>query len=255
MSRSNPTEASRNPCTRWFQFASGADGGFVRYYDKEAEKNIDLGDADSRAASSSFSCSMNWRRSAAGTTRAKAPSSQTKSATRGKTRSLSKASRAASSRQVCTQASRIASSRSAGTSFRPATSPTRMAMLCASGISDSRARPLVRGWSSRNSAAKKGRSGKSVKAYYVDAVKIDGFEQMKKGGHHLPRPEIRRSCRCRRKRTSKPGARCRTAGVSHRLPEAPARRSRTAASKTEETRICRQWPLRRHERRSAVDRR
>ena len=46
MSRSNPTEGVRNPATRWFAFASGMDGGFVRYYDKEAEKNINLGDAE-----------------------------------------------------------------------------------------------------------------------------------------------------------------------------------------------------------------
>lgn len=45
MSRSNPTEGAKNPATRWFEFAAGADGGFVRYYDKEQEKQIALGDA------------------------------------------------------------------------------------------------------------------------------------------------------------------------------------------------------------------
>ena len=45
MSRSNPTEGARNPSTRWFEFASGADGGFVRYYDKETEKQVPLGDS------------------------------------------------------------------------------------------------------------------------------------------------------------------------------------------------------------------
>lgn len=46
MSRSNPTDAARNPATRWFEFSSGADGGFVRYYDKETERQIYLGDAE-----------------------------------------------------------------------------------------------------------------------------------------------------------------------------------------------------------------
>lgn len=46
MSRSNPTDAVRNPSTRWFEFAGGADGGFVRYYDKDAEKQVPLGDAE-----------------------------------------------------------------------------------------------------------------------------------------------------------------------------------------------------------------
>lgn len=44
MSRSNPTETSNNPCTRWFEYASGADGGFVRYYDKEKKENVNVGD-------------------------------------------------------------------------------------------------------------------------------------------------------------------------------------------------------------------
>jgi hypothetical protein len=48
MSRSNPTDGARNPATRWFEFASGMDGGFVRYYDKESEKQVALGDADER---------------------------------------------------------------------------------------------------------------------------------------------------------------------------------------------------------------
>lgn len=38
MSRSNPTDGAKNPSTRWFEWAGGSDGGFVRYYDKETEK-------------------------------------------------------------------------------------------------------------------------------------------------------------------------------------------------------------------------
>lgn len=44
MSRSNPTETSSNPCTRWFEWAGGSDGGVVRYYDKDAGKQVDVGD-------------------------------------------------------------------------------------------------------------------------------------------------------------------------------------------------------------------
>lgn len=44
MSRSNPTETSNNPCTRWFEYASGSDGGVVRYYDKEKGENVTVGD-------------------------------------------------------------------------------------------------------------------------------------------------------------------------------------------------------------------
>ncbi len=40
MSRSNPTEHLTNPATRWFEW--NGEAGTVRYYDKEAKKNIDV---------------------------------------------------------------------------------------------------------------------------------------------------------------------------------------------------------------------
>ena len=43
MSRSNPTDNTPNPCTRWYEW-DGANGG-VRYYDKEAKKNIPVPDS------------------------------------------------------------------------------------------------------------------------------------------------------------------------------------------------------------------
>lgn len=44
MSRSNPTETGSSPCTRWFEWAGGADGGSVRYYDKDAGSMVTVGD-------------------------------------------------------------------------------------------------------------------------------------------------------------------------------------------------------------------
>ena len=38
MSRSNPTEGSKNPSTRWFEWAGGSDGGFIRWYNKDTEQ-------------------------------------------------------------------------------------------------------------------------------------------------------------------------------------------------------------------------
>ena len=38
MSRSNPTDGIRNPSTRWFEWAGGADGGYVRYYNKDTKE-------------------------------------------------------------------------------------------------------------------------------------------------------------------------------------------------------------------------
>lgn len=40
MSRSNPTEGSKNPCTRWFEWAGGDEGGHARYYDKDAKIQV-----------------------------------------------------------------------------------------------------------------------------------------------------------------------------------------------------------------------
>lgn len=41
MSRSNPHEGSPNPAIRWFEW--NGEKGEVRYYDKDAKKNVDLG--------------------------------------------------------------------------------------------------------------------------------------------------------------------------------------------------------------------
>lgn len=41
MSRSNPSEHLSNPATRWFEW--NGEQGIVRYYDKEAKANVDIG--------------------------------------------------------------------------------------------------------------------------------------------------------------------------------------------------------------------
>lgn len=38
MSRSNPTDGVKNPSARWFEWAGGSNGGYVRWYNKDAEK-------------------------------------------------------------------------------------------------------------------------------------------------------------------------------------------------------------------------
>jgi len=42
MSRSNPQDSAVNPATRWFEW--NGEKGLVRYYDKEAKRNVDIGD-------------------------------------------------------------------------------------------------------------------------------------------------------------------------------------------------------------------
>jgi hypothetical protein len=40
MSRSNPTDGVRNPSTRWFEWAGGEDAGFPRWYNKDTKADV-----------------------------------------------------------------------------------------------------------------------------------------------------------------------------------------------------------------------
>lgn len=40
MSRSNPSDAIRNPATRWFEWSAGANDGFIRWYDRDAKRQV-----------------------------------------------------------------------------------------------------------------------------------------------------------------------------------------------------------------------
>lgn len=60
MSRSNPTETSSSPCTRWFEWAGGSDGGIVRYYDKEAGKQVDVGEKFAFLLLDELACVKGW---------------------------------------------------------------------------------------------------------------------------------------------------------------------------------------------------
>jgi preprotein translocase subunit Sec61beta len=182
MSRSNPTEASRNPCTRWFQFASGADGGFVRYYDKEAEKNIELGDADKGGKFvflllDELATVSGWHdpsESAIFANEVRDTRQDTLVVKSFKGGELASGLYASIKDRIVAVGGHFVSScyiaykdgdglRLGNIRFKGAALGTWMEFK-------------------KQCPTKKDASGKSVKAYYVDAVKIDGFEQMKKGG-------------------------------------------------------------------------
>lgn len=44
MSRSNPTDGSPNPSTRWFEWHGAKSGDGIRYYDKEKKQNVKIGE-------------------------------------------------------------------------------------------------------------------------------------------------------------------------------------------------------------------
>lgn len=182
MSRSNPTDAVRSPATRWFEFASGADGGFVRYYDKDTEKNVCLGDAESGGKFmflllDEMATVKGWH---------------------DPSESGIFANEVRDTRQDTLvvrsfKGGELASGLYASIKDRIVAVGGHFVSSCYIAYKDGEALRIgnirFKGaalgvWMEfkKQCPTKKDASGKSVKAYYVDAVKIEGFEQLKKGG-------------------------------------------------------------------------
>lgn len=176
MSRSNPTEGARNPSTRWFEWAGGSDGGFVRWYDKEAKKHVPVEGAFTFLLLDELSAIKGWH---------EASESAIYSNEVRDTR-----------QEVFVVKSFKGGELASGiyTSIRD-----RIVAMggyyCASlylGYKDGDGLKIgnliLKGaaagaWMEfkRGAGTKKGSDGKSLRAYFVDAVKIAGYEQMKKG--------------------------------------------------------------------------
>jgi hypothetical protein len=182
MSRSNPTDAARNPSTRWFEFASGVDGGFVRYYDKDAEKQIPLGDAESGGKFvfillDELATVKGWH---------------------DPSESSIFANEVRDTRQDTLvvksfKGGELASGLYANIKDRIVAVGGHFVSSCYIAYKDGADLKLgnirfkgaaLSAWMDfkKECPSKKDASGKSVKAYYVDAVKIEGFEQQRKGG-------------------------------------------------------------------------
>lgn len=182
MSRSNPTEAVRNPSTRWFEFASGEEGGFVRYYDKSTEKNVELGDPQTGGKFQfllldEMATVKGWH---------------------DQSESGIFANEVRDTRQDTLvvrsfKGGELASGLYASIKDRINAVGGHFVSSCyiaykdgdALRIGNIRFKGAALGtWMEfkKQCPTKKDAAGKSIKAYYVDAVKIDGFEQLKKGG-------------------------------------------------------------------------
>lgn len=182
MSRSNPNEAARNPATRWFQFASGDDGGFVRYYDKDAEKNIHLGDSQNGGKFvflllDELATVSGWHdpsESAIFANEVRDTRQDTFVVKSFKGGELATGLYASIKDRIVACGGHFVSScyiaykeddflRLGNIRFKGAALAAWMEFK-------------------KQCPTKKDANGKSLKAYYLDAVKIDGFEQQKKGG-------------------------------------------------------------------------
>lgn len=182
MSRSNPTDATRNPSTRWFEFASGADGGFVRYYDKDTEKQVPLGDAENGGSFTfilldELATVKGWND----------PSESAIFANEVRdTRQDALVVKAFKGGELATGLYAQIKDRivAVGGHF---VSSCYIAYKDGDGLKIGNIRfkgAALGAWMDfkKECPSKKDASGKSVRAYYVDAVKIAGFEQQKKGG-------------------------------------------------------------------------
>lgn len=177
MSRSNPTEAARNPSSRWFEFASGSDGGFVRYYDKNQEKNIPIEGKFTFILLDELATVKGWHD----------PSDSSIFANEVKdTRQDALVVKSFKGGELASGLYSNIKDRivAVGGHF---VSSCYIAYKHEEGdlrIGNIRFKGAALGvWMEfkKQCPTKKDASGKSVKAYYVDAIKIDGFEQMKKG--------------------------------------------------------------------------
>jgi hypothetical protein len=182
MSRSNPTDAVKNPATRWFEFASGADGGFVRYYDKDSEKQIALGDSTNGGKFTfilldELATVKGWHDSS---------------------ESGIFANEIRDTRQDTLvvrsfKGGELASGLYASIKDRIIAVGGHFVASCYIAYKDGADLKIgnirfkgasLSAWMEfkKQCPSKKDANGKSVKAYYIDAVKIEGYEQQKKGG-------------------------------------------------------------------------
>lgn len=182
MSRSNPTDGVRNPSTRWFEFASGADGGYVRYYDKDSESQVPLGDAE-RGGKFVFllldelATIKGWHD----------PSESAIYANEVRdTRQESLVVKSFKGGELASGLYQTIKDRviAVGGHF---VSSCYIAYKDGDGLKIGNIRfkgAALSEWMDfkKQCPTKKDANGKGVKAYYIDAIKIEGFEQQKKGG-------------------------------------------------------------------------
>lgn len=185
MSRSNPTEGARNPSTRWFEWAGGADGGFVRWYDKETKEHVKA-DPFVFLLLDELSTVKGWHEA-------------------------SESSIFANEVRDTRQEVFVVRSFKGGELASGIYTSIRDRIVALGGhycvslylgykdgedlkIGNLNLKGAAAGaWMEfkRNAGTKKDANGKNMRAYFLDAVKIVGFEQMKKGGTTYRVPQFK----------------------------------------------------------------
>lgn len=177
MSRSNPTDGIRNPSTRWFEWAGGSDGGCARWYNKEAKQHVRVDGAFTFLLLDELSTVKGWHEPSESSIYANEVRDTRQEAL--VVRSF-KGGELASGIYTAIRDRIVAVGGHYVASLYIAYKEgdeLRIGNLSLKGAA-------AGAWMEfkRNAPSKKSAMGKNVRAYLVDAVKITGYEQMKKGG-------------------------------------------------------------------------
>lgn len=177
MSRSNPTDGVRNPSTRWFEWAGGSDGGFMRWYDKEAEKQVKAELPFSFLLLDELATVKGWHEASESGIYANEVRDTRQDVL--VVRSF-KGGELVSGLYAGIRDSIVAKGGHYNASLYIAYKEggeLRIGNISLKGAAAS-------AWMEfkRNAPTKKDANGKSLKAFYVDAVKVIGYEDAKKGG-------------------------------------------------------------------------
>jgi hypothetical protein len=176
MSRSNPTDGARNPSTRWFEWAGGGDGGFVRWYNKDTKEQVKA-DPFIFLMLDELSTVKGWHE----------PSESAIFANEVRdTRQEVLVVRSFKGGELASGIYTSIRDRIVAVGGHYCTSlylgykdgeELKIGNLSLKGAA-------AGAWMDfkRSAPAKKDAAGKSTRGYFVDAVKIAGYEQMKKGG-------------------------------------------------------------------------
>lgn len=176
MSRSNPTDGVRNPSTRWFEWSGGDDGGFVRWYNKESETTEKGQGAFTFLLLDELSTIKGWHDPSGSSIYANEvrdtrqdvfvvrsfKGGEIASGIYANIRDRVKAYGGHYCASIYIAIKEGSDLRIANLSLKGAAAGAWMEFK-------------------RSAPTKKNEDGKSLKAYFVDAIKIDGYEQLKKG--------------------------------------------------------------------------
>lgn len=185
MSRSNPTDGVRSPSTRWFEWAGGDEGGFVRWYDKEAKAQVKVPGAFTFLLLDELSTIKGWHEPSESSIYANEVKDLRQDALVVK---AFKGGELASGLYTDIKDKVVAKGGHYHSSVYVAYKEGEELKIGNLGLKGA----AVGAWMDfkKTAATKKDANGKTVKAYFIDAVTIAGFNEAKKGATTYRTPKF-----------------------------------------------------------------